>query len=148
MAGMAGVLVVPLPSAPFSFLPKQLTVRSGFSTQLCAPPAVRATTPTRPVTGTGVLLLAVKVPLPSWPSTSSPQQVTLPSGFSAQPFSTPKEIGSPTTTTVKGRVAAVLPTVALTTPLWLPGRIQTCCTGLPAALNEPSPQKSSRNKSK
>src|SRR5437879_5790835 len=79
----AGPFGAPVPNCPFPLFPQAQTVPSLFSARLWPPPPAMATTPLRPLTATGVLLL-IFVPLPSCPKPLNPQAQTVPSRFRAR----------------------------------------------------------------
>ena len=84
-------LALPLPNWPNSLLPQHITSPPVRSAHVECPAAAIATTPVRPVTVTGVLLLVV-VPLPSWPLLLRPQHCTVPPPSIAHAWDAPAEI--------------------------------------------------------
>src|SRR4029077_8414588 len=84
----SGPVEVPLPRSPTSFVPHALTVPLLSSARLKSSPAPIATTPLRPLTGTGTSLLVV-VPLPSSPASFAPHASTVPLLSSAMLCSVP-----------------------------------------------------------
>jgi hypothetical protein len=84
VTGLGEFVVVPFPSCPHWLSPQHRTVPSPRSAQLwCHHPAVTATAPVIPLTGTGVVRRVV-VPSPSCPDVFSPQHWTELSPRSAQ----------------------------------------------------------------
>src|SRR5437773_2307800 len=104
VTGVEDPVVAPFPSWPKSLLgptaPQHFTVPFARSAQVCRMPALTATAPVIPRTGTGVDELVV-VPSPSCPSRFSPQHCTVWSERSAQvwwnPPLTALALGSPAT---------------------------------------------------
>src|SRR5580700_2707335 len=81
--GVEELVVVPLPSSPYSLSPQHSTPPPESSAQVDEPPEEIAVTPLRPVTATGVEEVVV-VPSPSSPSPLYPQHSTVPPVSSAQ----------------------------------------------------------------
>ena len=83
------------------FAPQHQTVPSLRRAHVCAPPATIASTSVSPATGTGMLLESV-LPLPSWPLSFAPQQLTVAWSSIAQvwraPAATARACGSALTT--------------------------------------------------
>ena len=135
------LVVLPLPSCPYSLLPQHLTAPPLVMAQLWALPALMAVTPLfSPVTSTGTGLVVV-LPLPSCPVSLVPQHLTAPPLVRAQLCTIPAlmdvtPLPSPVTSTGI-RLPVVLPLPSCLYPL-LPQHL-TAPLGVRAQLcNDPA----------
>src|SRR5438067_2436031 len=79
----------PVLSWPELSSPHAHTVPAEVSARLCSLPPAMATTPVRPLTGTGTVLYRPERPVPSCPEPVRPQDQTVPADVSARLWPTP-----------------------------------------------------------